>query len=148
MGNQVPFYFTPFSVMMKNIHSGRGVVQRSNDELIILVSSLAKVQEHQLPFLFTDSHAYYQWSNFYNHLNDLNQIDWALLQNRDFKRDPDDPAKFERYQAEALVYQYCPVDALLGIVSYTNQLKLHIEQQLQQRGLALKVHARPDWYFK
>jgi hypothetical protein len=30
-------------------------------------------------------------------------VDWPLLQKRDFKRDPDDPAKLERYQAEALV---------------------------------------------
>jgi hypothetical protein len=27
LADYVPFYFTPFSVMMKNIHSGRGVTQ-------------------------------------------------------------------------------------------------------------------------
>lgn len=36
LNDYVPFYFTPFSVMMKNIHSGRGGVQRrSNDEIVI-----------------------------------------------------------------------------------------------------------------
>ena len=40
-----------------------------------------------LPFVFTDSHAYYQWANFYVDLGDLGRIDWPLLQRRDFKRD-------------------------------------------------------------
>jgi hypothetical protein len=60
-----------------------------------------------LKFLFTDSHAYDMWANFYSHLADVDKIDWSLLQNRDFKRDSNDPAKFERYQAEALVYRHC-----------------------------------------
>lgn len=40
LNDYVPFYFTPFSVMLKNIHSGRSVQQRPNDEILILVSSL------------------------------------------------------------------------------------------------------------
>jgi ssDNA thymidine ADP-ribosyltransferase, DarT len=44
LADYVPFYFTPFSVMMKNIHSGRSVEKRSNDEIVILVSSLPHVQ--------------------------------------------------------------------------------------------------------
>ena len=66
LNDYVPFYFTPFSVMMKNIHSGwGGVKQRSNEEIVILVSSLHHVQEQELPFLFTDMHAYYSYANFF-----------------------------------------------------------------------------------
>lgn len=101
-----------------------------------------------LPYLFTDMHAYYEWANFYSDLADLNKIDWGLLQRRDFPRDPDDPAKFERYQAEALIHRHCPVDGLLGIVCYTETLQQTIAQQVQSRGLGLKVHARPGWYFQ
>ncbi|BDT68093.1 hypothetical protein os1_22750 [Comamonadaceae bacterium OS-1] len=143
----VPFYFTPFSVMMKNIHSGRSVQQRRNDEILILVSSLHHVAAQGLRFLFTDSHAFYQWAHFYDSLEDLGHVDWPLLQSRDFKRDPDDPAKFERYQAEALVHQLCPVAGLLGIVCYTDALKTQVAQQLAQRGLNLPVYARTNWYF-
>ncbi|MCU7928722.1 MAG: DUF4433 domain-containing protein [Candidatus Thiodiazotropha sp. (ex Dulcina madagascariensis)] len=148
LNDYVPFYFTPFSVMLKNIHSGwAGVAQRGNEEIIILVSSLRLVQQQGLPFLFTDSHAYYQWANFYNDLSDLDKIDWKLLQQRDFKRDPDDPAKFERYQAEALIHRHCPVAGLLGIVCYTEPLKAQIEQQLAQRAIKLDVYPRRGWYF-
>ncbi|HOY21716.1 MAG TPA: DUF4433 domain-containing protein [Cellvibrio sp.] len=147
LNDYVPFYFTPFSVMMKNIHSGRGVKQRPNSEIVILVSSLYRVQELGLPFLFTDSHAYYQWAKFYNDLADLDKIDWAILQARDFRRDPDDLAKFERYQAEALIPKLCPVEALLGVVCYNAATETIINQHLQAKGQTLKVIARPGWYF-
>lgn len=147
LNDYVPFYFTPFSVMLKNIRSGRGVVQRANDEIVILVSSLRRIDKLDLRYLFTDSHAYYQWSNYYDDLTDLDKIDWSVLQRRDFRRDPDDLAKFERYQAEALIHEHCPVEALAGVICHTEAVRLDIKQQIMDRGLELKVIARPRWYF-
>lgn len=148
LNDYVPFYFTPFSVMLKNIHGGRGgVKQRHNDEIVILVSSVHKIKNLGLDFVFTDSHAYYRWATYYNELKDLDKIDWSLLQQRDFKRDADDPAKFERYQAEALVHESCPVDALLGIICYSEKTKTDIEKLLIERNMNLDVYARTGWYF-
>ncbi len=62
-------------------------------------------------------------------------------------RDTNDLVKFERYQSEALIYQQCPISSLLGMVSFTETLKLQIEQQIAERSLDLKVHSRPGWYF-
>jgi hypothetical protein len=89
----------------------------------------------------------YQWANFYSGLADLDKIDWPLLQARDFRRDPEDPAKFERYQAEALVHRHLPINGLLGIVCYTEDSRQTIGQQLQARNLNLPVHVRTGWYF-
>lgn len=147
LADYVPFYFTPFSVMMKNIHSGRGVQQRKNEEIVILVSSLHHVQSLSLPFVFTNAHAYPDWTNYYSDLAQLDEIDWPLLQGRDFKRDDDDPRKMERYQAEALIFQHLPIQGILGVVCYTEKMKLEIEQQLQSKGLKLSVYARTGWYF-
>ena len=85
--------------------------------------------------------------SFHGDLADLNRIDWPLLQKRDFKRDAEDPAKFERYQAEALVQQFVPLQALLGIVCFADGLKIEIGQKIAQQGLILPVHTRPAWYF-
>jgi hypothetical protein len=148
LADYVPFYFTPFSVMMKNIHSGwGGVQQRANDEIVILVSSLRRIEQIGLQFVFTDAHAYTGMADFYNDLADLDKIDWPILQRRDFKRDPDDPRKIERYQAEALIYQHLPVTGLLGVVCYREQLKQNIEREIAARNLNLPVHARSGWYF-
>lgn len=148
LSDYVPFYFTPFSVMMKNIHSGwGGIRQRSNAEIVILVSSLRRVQEQGIPFLFTNGHAYPPDTRFFNDLSDLSVIDWGILQRRDFKRDLDDPKKLERYQAEALIHQQLPVSGLVGAVCYTEAIKSDIEQQILARGLSLQVVARTEWYF-
>ncbi len=134
--------------MLRNIGSGRsGVRTRPNEEILILVSSLRKVAAQGLPFLFTDSHAYYRWAHYYADLADLDKIDWRILQARDFKRDPDDPAKFERYQAEALIHRNFPITGLMGVVCYTDQLRQDIERQVQLRNLDLPVHTRTTWYF-
>ncbi len=148
LADYVPFYFTPFSVMMQNIHSGWSVQQRSNDEIVILVSSLYRVEELGLPFVFTNAHAYPSWTNYYSDLANLDQIDWSILQRRDFKRDPDDPRKMERYQAEALIYHHLPITGLLGIMCHTDAMKVRIEADVAARGLTLPVHARPKWYFQ
>lgn len=149
LNDYVPFYFTPFSVMMRNIHTGwGGIIKRPNDEIVILVSSMMHIHQKGLKYLFTDSHAYYRWATFFSDLTDLDKIDWPLLQRRDFKRDPDDPAKFERYQAEALIYQHCPIDGLIGVVCYTEEVQKSIEKRVDERGLNLQIYARPGWYFQ
>lgn len=148
LNDYVPFYFTPFSPMMKNIRSGwGGIVQRPNEDIVILVSSLHKIQNEQLDFVFTDGHAYYQWSNFYNNLNDLNQVSWGLLQARDFTRDQNNPEKFERYQAEALIYQNCPLHALLGIVCYNEDVRKELCLLQNKYKCSIRVEIRPTWYF-
>lgn len=144
----VPFYFTPFSPMMYNIHTGRGGVhQRSNDEIIILVSSLHRVAAAGLPFVFTDRHAYAMTANYFNDLAELPQVDWPLLQQRNFQRNPDDPAQIERYQAEALIHNHMPIATLFGVVCFTKALKSTLQLQVQAAGARLEVHHRPDWYF-
>lgn len=149
LNDYVPFYFTPFSPMMLNIHHGRGVSQQNNEDIIIFVSSLRHLKQNNFPFIFTDSHACYSWCNFFNDIDDLDKVDWSLLQSRDFKRDPNDPKKFERYQAEALIYQSCPVSMLLGIICYNDSIKEKIESELNIRGIThIQVLARPGWYFQ
>lgn len=148
LSDYIPFYFTPFSPMLLNIKSGRGgVLQRDNDEIVILVSSLHHLHQQHIPFVFTTSHAYYQWTEFYTDLSDLHKIDWSILQTRNFKRDMDDPAKFERYQAETLIYQHCPAEALLGMMCYNESVKNQLEYWLQQAKINIPVHVKRGVYF-
>ena len=148
LNDYIPFYFTPFSPMLLNIISGRGVIARRREEIVILVSSLYRVAKQGLDFVFTDMHAYYNWATFYENLENLNHIDWSILQTRDFRRDENDPQKFERYQAEALIYQHCPISALSGIVCYDQDTEAKITQLVIQQSLAnFNIFTRPNWYF-
>ncbi|MBE4586053.1 hypothetical protein BOO29_14030 [Vibrio navarrensis] len=148
LNDYVPFYFTPFSPMMYNIYTGRGGVKKvSNTDIVILVSSMYRVTEIGLPFVFTDRHAYPVTTNYYNNLADLTAIDWALLQQRNFQRDPDDPEKVERYQAEALIHRHMPINALLGAVCYTQNVQQELQEQANGLGVKLDIHCIPGWYF-
>ncbi|TPG52567.1 type II toxin-antitoxin system toxin DNA ADP-ribosyl transferase DarT [Sphingomonas glacialis] len=147
LSDYVPFYFTPRSPMLLNIKTGRHVRQRGNDEIVILVSSLPKIQESGLDFLFTDRHAYLQTAEFHSDLARLDRIDWDILQRSDFKRDNDDLGKFERYQAEALIFQHVPVSALLGIACVNDAVAAQLRQQIAAAGSELKVAATPGWFF-
>ncbi len=148
MSDYIPFYFTPFSMMMFNIKTGYGEIRHvPNKDLVLLVSSIHQLEKRHVKFTFTDRHAYLRTAQFFNSSDDLDHIDWKLLQARDFKRDADDPAKTDRYQAEALVHQRMTMQDLLGIVCYSKNEMGTLMQTVENFGLETKVVARPSWYF-
>ncbi len=148
LSDYVPFYFTPYSIMLYNIKTGYGgVPKQSNDQIVILVSSLRKVAELGIPFVFTNQHAYPVTAEYFNSLDDLGRVDWPLLQAGDFCHDPEDPGKKERYQAEALVHRHLPVEGLLGISCHSRVALQQLHTELQRRNLSLQVVVRPGWYF-
>lgn len=148
LDDYIPFYFTPFSPMMYNIHTGVGGVSRqTNADIIILVSSLRRVAELGLPYLFTDRHANTVMASFYDDLQHLSEIDWPLLQQRDFRRDPNDPAMFERYQAEALIHGHMPIQAVLGAICYTDKVQADLQEQAADAEIDFDIVCRREWYF-
>lgn len=148
LADYVPFYFTPYSIMLYNLKTGYGgVPKQRNEDIAILITSLHRVAERGIGFVFTDRHAYVQTASFFNALNDLKHLDWALLQSRDFRNDPEDPGKKERYQAEALVYRHLPADALMGVVCYDANTMARLKAEADRRKLGLQVLAKPTWYF-
>ena len=131
--------------MLLNIKTGRGVKQRPNSELIFLVTSLRRLES--IPFVYTNSHAYLQTTRFESDLSALGMIDWLLLRNSDFKRDPEDPHKVERYQAEALVHRHLPARMLWALACHSEEVKDKVASEARRHELKLKVIVRPDWYF-
>jgi len=148
LSDYVPFYFTPFSIMMFNIKTGYGGIKHvPNEEIAILVSSLQRVQELGIPFVFTNQHAYPAAAEFFSDLADLERVDWPLLQSRNFKHDPDDPGKKERYQAEALIWKHLPINALLGVCCYNQAANSWIQSETARRKLEIQINTQPGWYF-
>jgi hypothetical protein len=148
LADYVPFYFTPFSIMMYNIKTGyNGMIKRENNEIAVIVSSLPKLHQLSVPFLFTDGHAYAVETNYFNDLADLERVDWALLRSRSFSRDPEDPGRQARYQAEALVHRHVPVEALLGIGCFDEQVKSSIDGAADECGIKLRARVTRNFYF-
>ena len=55
LADYVPFYFTPFSIMMYNICTGYNVKKVPNEEIVILVSSLHRIAELRMRFVLPTS---------------------------------------------------------------------------------------------
>lgn len=133
--------------MMLNIITGRNVQKVPCEEIVIFVSSLSRIAAEGIPFVFTNQHAFALNAEYFTDLDDLDRIDWPLLQSRDFKHDPDDPEKKERYQAEALIWRHIPIGAFRGICCYTEPVAEELRAEVQMRGLSLQVAAQRSWYF-
>jgi hypothetical protein len=107
----------------------------------------SRVQELGIPFVFTNQHAYPAAAEFFSDLADLERVDWPLLQSRNFKHDPDDPGKKERYQAEALIWKHLPINALLGVCCYNQAANSWIQSETARRKLEIQINTQPGWYF-
>jgi hypothetical protein len=149
LDDYVPFYFTPFSPMLYNIKTGwNGITRRPMREMVIFVSSLHALADNDVRFVFTDRHAYLSLARFSSRLADLaDWIDWRILQDRDFARDPNDPGKFERYQAEALAHGHVPLAALTGVVCHGTKEETQVRNLVHNADVQLSVACRPTWFF-
>ena len=149
LDDYVPFYFTPYSPMLLNILSGRGgMATRDREEIAFVISSIAKLQDTGVRCILTDSHAYSGEAQFAPSSAGLDRVDWDLLRSRDFERDPDDPGKLARYQAEALVHAHVPANALVGFAGATERVAQKIKSLAATVGVTFPVAKRPGWYFR
>ena len=144
LSDYVPFYFTPFTPMLYNIKTGYGVPQQPLTNIVMLVSSLPRLRASEVPFVFSDRHAYLKLAQFSDDLADLDRIIWPVLQARDFTRD--DLDKFDKYQAEALIYKHVPVDALIGIACYNSAMRDAVRQIAEEKNVVVDVIAKNSWY--
>lgn len=148
LSDYVPFYFTPRSPMLLNIKTGwNGVPQIPMPDVVVLSTSLGRLIEGAVPFVFTDRHAYLHTARFSSDLADLAGLDWGNFQQSDFARDPNDPGKIDRYQAEALVYNQLGIEMLEGVVCCTEESATHVRSQVAAAGIELPVVARREFFF-
>jgi hypothetical protein len=145
LSDYVPFYFTPYSPMLYNIKTGHnGIQKRPLNQIIILVSSLHFLKERNVPFVFSDRHAYLKTALFSSSLEELDRISWPTLQERNFRRD--DLERFEKYQAEALAYKHVPLDGFIGAACYDESSAQALRMSVDAAGRSFKVATRPGWY--
>jgi hypothetical protein len=149
LSDYVPFYFTSHSMMLYNIKTGyNGLKQFPMSEIAIIISSMHRLAEVGLPFLFTDRHALVMNANFTGDLDNLDWIDWKVIESREFrKKTADDLERCERYQAEALIHRHMPVSAMLGMALYGEAQKARIAREVEVLSISLKLATKPEWYF-
>jgi hypothetical protein len=150
IGEYVPFYFTPKSMMLYNIVTGYRepvVKKRAKRDIIVircLIEDLSKVGK----FFFTDGQAnVLKLTSHYKNLADLNKIDWTIIQQSDFRRDAADTDKTRRYQAEFLVYEHVPAKHIESIHVYDDNAATFVRIEIAKTDLLIPVHVTTAYFF-
>ncbi|MEZ4370628.1 MAG: DUF4433 domain-containing protein [Polyangiaceae bacterium] len=139
LGDYVPFYFCPRSVMLYVISRGHQDYAGGQDSIIHLVSDMSTAGFGRR-WAFTDRHAELAHAVYYEDAPSLGQVDWAVMNRRHWA---ESDVK-ERRQAEFLVSRHVPWSAfsLIGVRSTEVAEKVALIV-----GGAPRVEVRPDWYY-
>ena len=145
----VPFYFCPKSPMLY-VLSRRGVegVECVQEDLVYLVSSVERIAEQPLDFVFTDRHAVLAYANFFDRIEDLHQLDWTAIRSEQWG-DRYDATRMVRElkQAEFLVCQHVPANCIEGIVCQTEKTSTFVAGYLADAGSQIPCVVRPNYFF-
>ena len=148
LADYVPFYFTKKAPMLLLIRNKKVIgFDGSQDEIIYLVSSVERIGELKLPFVFTDRHAVLEHTTFYNNVVDLPKIDWGLINAEYWANTEQDNQRKERKQAEFLVHHHAPVESILGIVCVNESTLTDVKAMLTAANSSLQAIIRQDFFY-
>lgn len=115
--------------------------------LVYLVSSVERVRELALPFVFSDGHGLQAITRWFDDPVRLDHLDWRAI-GATYWRSAEDPDLTRRKQAEFLVHRFLPWEALLGIACYDATVTKDVERRLAEAGASTPVvKARAGWYY-
>ena len=148
VGDCVPFYFCPRSVMlyvisMKN-HSE--LAYRGGQEPILhLEADLRQTADwansNNRRWAFTSSNAGANYFEDYSNLSMLNRLDWQAIHAHDWKD------RREAKQAEVLIENSFPWKLILRIGVHSRQTRDRVLSAIQASHHQPPVEIKPDWYY-
>jgi len=146
----IPFYFGPLSVMLLNLKTGR--VEGYNEgqaPLIYLTSTVQRVVDAGHQFVFSDGHGLATFTDWYDDLARLDQVDWNLVGERYWADRPDDNDRQRRKQAEFLIWQALDWSLIDRIGVLNQQVRANVEAVLGQypQRPQPRVEVKSEWYY-
>ncbi len=126
LGEYIPFYFGIRTPMLYVVQHGFNMVEpMSAEKIVYCVSSVQKIIDLNLEFLFTNGHAVNSFSSQYTSasINNISSIvDWKAVRAK-YWNDENDLDLKRRKEAEFLVLGDIPINAILGYVVYNENTK-------------------------
>lgn len=144
----VAFYFGRRSPMLYNIKNGyQGVTRRSQNDIIYLITSLEKVKEIRIHYVYFDGHGYHHLSQIFNTEEGLQNIDWDVVNAGKWSDSEDDPDRKRRKQAEFLLFESLPFDAVIGIATFSAISKAKVDEIVGAEHTELISVVRTEWFY-
>lgn len=152
VGDFVPFYFCPRSVMLYLLHRGNhpGLTYTGGQAPIVhLQADLRAVvqwaQANSRAWAFTEANAgaFYTQGRFYSSLAELSRVNWAAVRNSDFRL----PMVKEGKQAEFLFYDSFPWELIEKVGVYSVAVRTQVQQALANCSHRPPADVESTWYF-
>lgn len=148
VGQCVPFYFCPRSVMLYMIHRGNSLditYQGGQDSIIHLEADLARsidwANRNGKRWVFTSSNAGSRYFEDFNDLVDLHRIDWSVVSSSQWSHAKD------KKQAEFLCEQNFAWELVERIGVNTQGLYHEVQTILASAVYKPTVAIKNDWYY-
>lgn len=157
VGDCVPFYFCPRSIMLNVIwwannpqltyRGGQGPIVHLEAEL---ASVVVWANQQQRPWAFSLSNAGSSYAQFRNSLNDLHHVDWDAVASNDFRAGSYTPSGNqvkEGKQAEFLLYNDFPWSLVQRIGVASQAIAIQAQAAVANAAHTPPVSVEPSWYF-
>lgn len=143
LGNYVPFNFCPRAVMLYVVSQGHENCREGQQTIVHLVSSIDAIRVTGRRWLFTDRHADLGYANQFDTLDKLDEVDWAVMPLQYWS----DPEVKEKRQAEFLVHDWCPWEAVEVIGVIDQVIAARVEAAIAGAGHQPRVEVHRNWYY-
>ncbi len=135
LGEYIPFYFglrTPILYVIQNGYNG--VEALHPEKIVYCVSSIQKIMDSNIGFVYTDGHATDGFTNFYfpKDIVDIEQqVDFEAVNKKFWKNENDLDLK-RRKEAEFLLRENLDYNNILGFITYNDNAR----QEMIKLGIA------------
>ena len=150
VGDYVPFYFCPRSVMLFVIHRANHpelTYQGGQEPIVHLEADLHAVirwaEANGRPWAFSTSNAGAYYAEFRSRTDDLERLDWGAIAARDFRA----AEVKERKQAEFLLYERFPFELVDRIGVRSSTVQARAAMAIAGAGHRPVIEVLPEWYF-
>jgi hypothetical protein len=150
VGDYVPFYFCPRSIMLFLIHKGNHpeLTYRGGQGPIVHLESdmneaVAWAEQNGLHWAFSLSNAGAYYAQFRNRIKELPQVDWGAVAASDFRP----PEVKEGKQAEFLVQSRFPWELVTRVGICSTNVAHKAYAALDRSAHRPTIEVRADWYF-
>lgn len=150
VGDYVPFYFCPRSVMLYLLYRGnhQDLTYRGGQEPIVhleadlhAIVGWAEKKRRQWAFSLSNAGSYYV--EFQDRVDALDRINWAAVAETDFRSSDIKESK----QAEFLVHESFPWELVRRIGVYSAEIKARTETSLEGATHRPPVEILRHWYY-
>jgi len=150
VGDYVPFYFCPRSIMLFVIHCANHpelTYREGQGPIVHLEADLYEVirwaDANGSRWAFSLSNAGARYTEFRSRADELDQLDWGAIAARDFR----DAQVKEGKQAEFLLYERFPFDLVSRIGVRSAGVQARAAAAVAGAARRPPIEVRPEWYY-